>query len=244
MRGCRVRGSPDFFGATGSFGREYDARQSSRARSRAHESRAAADHDADGVRLSIRENLRQLRRRSAARRRQSRHGGARRGQHPGRHHRRGHLPHPCGCARATPCAGRRRHAVPVVPGKSRRRVAQRRPSGQGRRRRGGEARRRCRDSRRGGENHGGRYSRDGPRRTDAAVGSSDGRASRARPQIGPRARMPRTAARRRRRTRSRGRIRDRGRGRAAVVGARDNRPASLSRLSASAPGPIATARCS
>ncbi len=84
---------------------------------------------------------------------------------------------------------------------------------------------------------------DGPRRTDAAIDSSDGRASRAGPQSRTRRRMPRAPARRREGARSRGRIRDRGRRRAAVVGARDYRERQRFRPSASAPAPIATARC-
>ena len=195
MRGCRCAAVPIFLGAAESFENKHNAGQSSGPGFRADEGCRAADHDAHRVRLSIRTNLRQLRHRCAPGRRQPRDGGARRGQHARRHDRRSRLSHPRRCPRPAPCAGHRRHAVPLVSNQRRGSASQRRPSGQGGRRRGGEARRRHRNRGDHPANRGGRYSGDGPYRPHSAVDSSHGRLSRAGPQIGRRARMPPAAAR-------------------------------------------------
>ena len=137
-------------------------------------------------------------------------------------------------------AGGRRHAVHVVPGLARGGHAQRRPPGEGGRRRGGQARGRRRVRRAGA-----RGCRASASRSWATSASRRSRCTR---WAASRCRAATTRAAQedpRRRARARGGrlLRDRARGHPARAGARRSPRRSPSRPSASAPASTATARC-
>ena len=136
---------------------------------------ASQDLDAHRLRRELRAARRSGGRRHHPRRRFARHGGAGRRQHAAGHDGRDGLPLSLGRARHRARAGRRRHAVHVVPGVDRRRHSQRRPPGEGGRRRGGQARGRRRVRRARGAPRRDRHPGHGPHRAHAAVGARDGR---------------------------------------------------------------------
>ena len=196
--------------------------------------------DAHRLRLHLRAPVRSGRHRRAAGRRLGRQHGAGPRHDPARDARRDGLPLPPGEPRGGARAGRRRHALRLLPGLARGRRAQRDPAGEGGRRRGREARGRRRARRCDRAHRGRRDPGDGARRPHAAIRAPHGRLSRA----GARRGRAAARARRRARGRGRGRLRGRARGHAGRAGARDHGAASRSRPSASAPARRATARCS